>query len=381
MSRGTTEEIFVVPHFHNKGGAGQYIMTLINELKAKYKIQIIGPYANFYTDTYSKDNSSNSSIEIPKRFFGLVIPNYLGVRFVIKAFYFLRLLGLLITSFFWKPSNYKRIFILTSSIQIPLLGLLKWKFKDSRFVLFIQENYLVGSFVGALLNKILNKSDILVSISESWNKHAQEAGLKPLLLRNQFNDQSSKNETNDIQFDILFLGGNQNIKGANEFLKILKLASNKKVKLDAAWLGTIDDKFRESIRHIERSNFVSVTEFGFVNDVSNYINVSRMVIFPIKKAHFLRPAIEAGLCYKSFIIRDLKGIEDFALAGFNCLVFKTNEEALSSIIKLKSEDSFRGQLEENNHSLANRFLELANSDMKVFLTEFDKLVKNNGALI
>lgn len=362
----------VIPHYNNEGGAGLYINSLINALKEKYDLRISGPYAKYYDNQRS---CNTNKINLPPIFYSFIYPNYLGVKIIFKIYYLIRIIFILPFLLVKKKEKNgdQMIFILTSSIQIPLLFIIKRIFSNSKVVILIQENYLLNSRSSKILNFLLLKSDLVISISDSWIIESKKYGLSAQLLRNSFDNSRYYRQSNEFDYDILFLGGSQSIKGAHNFISLLKKFNSRKVKLRVAWLGHLDSFYKNKIKKIEKDHFLFISSLGFVSDVGQIISSSKLVVFPIEKPHFLRPAIEAGLCKRTYIIKELDGVDDFAKSGYNCLSYKNLKEATDLILQLINDKSLRETLENNNFEFSQKFARSASKDLDEFVNKLDHL--------
>ena len=124
-------KICIIPHYGINGGSGKYTKQFSEILNKRYNV--------FFWGKYSKEFSTNLFNGINKYwkiFFNKnIIPNYEGVskfRKYIYTFssYIYRLVWML------KKSDYTPIiFILTSSIQAPLIPALKNKFINCKWTI------------------------------------------------------------------------------------------------------------------------------------------------------------------------------------------------------------------------------------------------------
>lgn len=370
MKRNT---LIVIPHYNNEGGAGLFINSFLSSVREQYDLRIIGPFAKHYNDLVPIKQDDKINALFP--FYSFVYPNYLGVRFFLKVYYLIKIMFFLPLLLVKGKQNScgKMVFVLTSSIQIPLLFIIKKLFVNAKIVILIQENYLLNSLSAKVLNVILSKADLIGSISETWINESIKYGFSAQLLRNSFNNRIYSTQGHKIDYDILFLGGSQSIKGAHNFVSLLKIFNSKKLKFRVAWLGHLNNFYKTEIEKLKKEQFLFISSFGFVSEVTQIISRSQLIVFPIDKSHFLRPAIEAGLCKKTYVIKELDGVDDFAKSGYNCLSYRNLEQAADLILQLINDDTLRETLEINNFEFSQRFAQSASKDLTQFVDKLNYL--------
>jgi hypothetical protein len=344
--------VVFLPHVGVCGGAGRYIQDLSKFLNKKYSIEFFGTFAMEYGSGYS--------VVLPKLLNGVVFPNYSGVKSITKFLICaLSVVKLLILLPFIKKNNYiKDVFILTSGIQILALPYLKRRFPLSTFIVLIQENWLLeNGFYGYISKSILNKFDLIISITDTWTSYASKHGLKSLVFKNQFSINSDFNKINH-KFDIVYLGGEQRIKGFDTLLDFFGEYS-KTDKIHICLLGELSKSNYLKVDFINGTalNDSKIHTFGFVENVNEYIASSRILFIPITDPHFCRPAIEAGLLNKTFLIRRLENLDEFALDGYNCLMFNNTDDAISKYRAIFSNEGKLHSLQMNNQKLSMGFIE------------------------
>ena len=160
---------------------------------------------------------------------------------------------------------------------------------------------LKNSFFNLLLK--FSKNIRFFNISKTTHIHISNKSISTYYIPNFIDPEIFVSEESDIKYDILYTGGDLDIKGFSNFIKILKslndLDSNISFKI-----AVIGFYSQEKIQIINENcnNKISITNFGLVSNVSKYINKSRLVIIPIGAPHFCRIAIESGLLNKTFIV-------------------------------------------------------------------------------
>lgn len=304
-------------------------------------VSVAGQFANDY------DINSNHEL-LYKEVGKLSLPNYKGVRFGINFYYFLLsiLRIILILVIFRKKRVIKipDIIFLTSSIQSIAIPIIKYYFPKTRVFIAIQENVKLNNIHGSIIIQLLRRSDCIVSISRSWANSALKYNLKPLILRNFYNENFADiTDLNIIHSDLLYIGGGSRIKGYSTFIGLLpKLLKNRERKI--VCLGTYSIKqlhFLKSMQ-IKYNAFDNLHIVGNVSDVRPFLKGTKLLFLPITSAHFCRPAIEAGLFSKPFLITCLPDLEDFAFNNINCKMFSCKQlPYLNNIIFELLDDSLK----------------------------------------
>ena len=360
------KNICIIPHYGIKGGSGKYTKQFSEILTSRYNV--------FFFGKYSEDFSSNIFIEI-NLFWGLffkknIIPNYEGIKNINKiTFTFFSILYSILWIF--KKTDYSPIiFILTSSIQAPLIALLKKKFKNCKVIILIQENFIIdNSFVSRITTSQIKKANLIYSIDKIWADKAETIGIKSYIFTNKF-PRNYPIEHNIINiYDFLYVGGDQKIKGFNNLIKILDELNMLKISFKICILGQVSDSNKMYINS-KQYNYLKLEMPGFVDNIFNYISKSNFLFFPIESPHFLRPAIEAGMLNKTFIIKKFNSIESFAIDNYNCIMYDTIHDATKSIITLSRDKNYCSKLAYNNFIISKKY-QLCNFNEESFFENFN----------
>jgi len=307
-------KVVFFPHVKNdSGGAGRYNTQILEDLRqSKCEVKLIGPYAN----TYDKNNFSNIDANVP------IYANYDGVKLRHIIYYAIKNLMLAIKikkniiRLIEAIKDYDEI-VLTTSIFLILVPEIR-KYSDIKITILIQENLLLtkNNYTYGK-NKYLKQCDRVVSITKEWQSRAMDLGLKSCYVPNKYLISAHSGDFL-VNKKIIYVGGGGSIKGFDFLLDSLRLVRTNNFVLYMA--GSYSEKQRKKI--IKLKSNANIKILGEVNGIESYIEDSDFLLLPIRAAHFCRPAIEAGLCGKSFLISDLEGINEFAINNINCLRFK-----------------------------------------------------------
>jgi hypothetical protein len=362
------KDICIIPHFGIKGGSGKYTKQFAEVLSKRYNILFFGAFSKEFSPNIYHEINNFWSI-----FFKLnIIPNYTGVKKSIKITYTLFSILYSFLWFFKKTNKSPVIFILTSSIQSPLIPLLKKKFINSKIVILIQENFIFDhSFVSNNTIFQIKQANLIYSIDKNWIYNASKFGIKTLLFTNKFHSHKQYVLNKDIKYDFLYVGGDQRIKGFYNLVNVLDGIELLNIPFKVCILGEMSDINKKKLIS-KKYQFLTIEMLGFVENVFDYISISNFLFFPIESPHFLRPAIEAGMLKKTFVIKKLNSIESFAIDGYNCIMYDTIQDAINAIFKLYRNSELCSELANNNYLISNEF-QLKNFNENLFFEDFNSI--------
>ena len=347
------KKVIIVPHVGVYGGAGIYIRNLAESL-SEFSPVFSGAHASCYGE---KINLSKH-LSIDKIYF----PNYAGVKILTKLIVlFISFIRLLYVFFMRKDridKKNKNVIILTSGIQLLVFFYFKRKYPNAHFILFVQENWLLNNFLlGSISRTLLSRVDLVVSITDSWKSYASTFGVESYILKNVFSESIIPISVRKPKYDLLYFGGTQKIKGYGTLIEFVQEYS-KKSKIVVAMLGGISNKEKLEIEKINESlqNDSRILPLGFISDTTPIIDESKIIFLPITDSHFCRPAIEAGLRRKTFIIRDLGSLSDFAIAEKNCTTFTTIKDLTKKYNRLTMDSIYLKKLSSNNYNFSIKFI-------------------------
>ncbi|MEA3587670.1 glycosyltransferase family 4 protein [Pseudidiomarina sp. 1APP75-27a] len=341
----------VVAHVGVRGGAGLYNKFLLKELISNGRKVVVAGDLSGYRDT----GVTPASNDLNKVYNTIIFAQYSGVNFLRRLF-FLFLAFLLIPYFIYRINRADNIrefdnIIFTSSIQMFEAYLTARVFPKKDVTIIVQENLELHGLFGFLPRAFL-KSIRVLSITESWASYASNLKIHVKVLPNPIDikiESCDLKYINEDKWDLIYVGGENKIKGFDTLLRALSLANEAKVSI--VMLGRYSEKAIRSIEQIAKDNDkLTISVKGEVKNVSHYLIRSKVLILPIMSPHFCRPAIEASVCKMTFIVSDFPELEDF-VTETNCIKFKRNDPSslLNNILILLNDDELRKRLSANNH--------------------------------
>ena len=348
----------ILPHWRIEGGAGYYIRDLIVSLRPVGTVQVAGPYAGDY------DEAPIQSAYLDKLTLQS-LPTYEGIRLPATLYHVL-LSALRAIALFAAPRHARLkgsfdALILTSSVQAMAVPIARRLFPESRIAIVVQENVRLSQGLGRLTKACLRRADVVVSITETWAQHARDNGLDPVLLPNSYDPDYAAPENNRdpaIESDLLYVGGGATIKGFDNLIAALP-ALLEVPEMRIVCLGHYSEAAIKTLERISSNAHpnASLNIVGLVPDIRPYLRGTKLLLLPIGNPHFCRPAIEAGLFGKTFVIPNFPELGDFALDGENCATYEAaRPDALKDRIdELLQKDDARRRLEDGNKQLAERF--------------------------
>lgn len=360
--------MLVLPHFRNIGGAGKYITDFIEGLKTKNVIlKVGGAHQNDYLDFGGYNKTLVNALSL------ILLPNYKGVSKAAKFFYSMKTVIFLpyifILSLVEKKENIEFV-VLTSSIQILYIPFIKIVYPKTKVVIIIQENLDINNLLlGKIVLFMLKKYDFVVGIDRDWCSKVGSRGVETIYLPNNFNIPEI-DTLYTPEFDAVYVGGGQSIKGF-EFLMCFFEKFSEKKRINIQLLGSFSNVDVNRIDRLNNKNLIG-SKLHIVGQVPNcnpFIMNSKFLILPIISAHFCRPAIEAGLLRKTFLITELHGLSDFSKFDYNCKSFKANNlnDFSQKFFEMIDQNDLSG-FENNNYEMSLNFA--LSSSMDLF---FNKL--------
>ena len=330
------KNILIIHHGIGIGGGLIALLGLIDELKLKNNVKVFCVF-NSEAVTYIK----NTGVEVflpqsgnYKKYYNLFLHSEASYFNVANS---VRMIKNLITFFLNKyyfaqkeleGLNFEYDIVYLNSTFISDWSRAAKKLKKN-VIIHIREPLAKGLF--GVRKNIIKRSiskycDWIIAISKDnsnriglWEKTTviydpivskSRAENKEILLQPQF-----------IYF--LYLGGNQRIKGFEQFVKSLPyLNENIKIfflggnhnylesRLDK--LFAVFDPFFWRINSLEKELKKSqkIINVGMVDDVFSYYNISRAVISPFSKPHAALPILEAFFKSKPVIVSNIEGMDE-----------------------------------------------------------------------
>lgn len=351
--------VLIIPHVGKIGGAGLYIQQISSMMSNRFDVYFGGRWAHEYA-------ASEHCAVIGAWSNGMmVIPNYQGVTLLAKLYYLLRAFIFFPFTFVSSRKNLDNydVVVLTSGIQLLLLPLIKFSYPKIRLGILIQENWqLENRFWGWISRKALAKAHFIISITQSWANYASTHDLKCLVLKNMYSEDvvdSSSDDLIDKEFDVVYVGGDQKIKGFDILMEVfLRVSKSERVVIGV--LGEVSASNRKAVQDINAMacNGSEIICFGFQRFPLPFYRAAKFVFLPIGAPHFCRPAIEAGLLNKSFLISAFSGMEDFVFCESNCLCASIDDldQFGYQFLRLLKDDELRERLGAENRLCSQKYI-------------------------
>ena len=273
--------------------------------------------------------------------------------------------------------------------------------KDYKSICFVRET-IMGSnknIINKLINKLLEKFTAVSFITDYDLKETKLKKAYSFVTRDFMNIEKYRDKHGKIKacnklkvehdkFNILFVGGINNLKGIDVALEAINLIKDTNVTLLVAGnsLDTSDNfKFSKKLmfnikniktisfqqkvyKFIKNNELENVVKFiGVHSDISIPYSACDILILPIKKPHQARPVFEIGVQRKTVIISDFPNIHDSVKNNYNGLTFQPNnsQELADKILLLKNNCEFKKKLGENNYKYA-----MGNHNQDLVMTKF-----------
>jgi len=338
-------------------------------------VQVAGPYADDY------DDASIQSEYLDKLTLQS-LPAYEGIRLAAILYHILisalRATALLATP---RQKRFKGRFdavILTSSVQAIAVPIARRLFPESQIAIVVQENVCLSRRLGRLTRFLLNRADVVVSITETWAQHARENGLDPVVLPNSYDPDYAAPEHNRdpaIESDLIYVGGGATIKGFDNLIVVLpELLRTPGRRIIC--LGQYSETARKSLERVRDKAHpdAHLDIVGLVSDIRPYLRGTKLLLLPIGSPHFCRPAIEAGLFGKTFVIPDFSELGDFAKDGENCVTYQPSDsgDLVSKVKQMLGDRSLMMRLGRNNKIVAEDF-----TDTSKYFEAFFQLISGS----
>lgn len=352
----------ILPHWRIEGGAGYYIRDLIESLRQVGTVQVAGPYASDYDEVPIK-NKDFDKLTLQS------MPAYEGIRLAAFLYHILtsalRTIALIATPREKRFEGRVDALVLTSSVQAIAIPIARRWFPGRRIAIVVQENVCLSRGLGRLTSAFLKRADVVVSITETWAQHARDNGLDPVVLPNRFAPDYAAPEHNRnpaIEADLLYVGGSAKIKGFDSLTAALPELLSVPGR-SIVCLGHYSEAAIRTLEQIRRNAHpnAQLNIVGLVSDIRPYLREAKLLLLPIGSPHFCRPAIEAGLFKKTFVIPNLPGLGDFALDGENCATYRPLdiEDFVFKVSQLLNDPSLMRRLGEGNKALADNFINVS----------------------
>lgn len=324
-------KLLLLPHVPIRGGAGIYNAAAIAALGQLADVTLLGPDAESYRSRGGMGGGGFPAM--PAR---PILPAYAGASWRAWLYY-----AALAPRRAWTLSRWARRhrgqfeqfdgIVATSSIDLLTLRAITRAVPRLRSVCLIQENAFLQGARGGIQLRLLREVGRLIAITPSWAERAARAGLAAMVVMNPFSASAAADAKDDPQnaTDLLFMGGGSKLKGTELFLDLIERLSARRA-IRAALLGDLAGAWQTRASEAQArlaARGSSLVIAGFVADPQSYLRQTRLLLLPIAQPHFCRPAVEAGLCGRTFVISRLPELHDFAEDNRNCRMATSGDVA------------------------------------------------------
>lgn len=255
-----------------------------------------------------------------------------------------------------------------------------------------------SNIINSFINKMLENFSIVTFLSkydsDQTNLKKTKSIISPDYLKiTEYSNKTTKEQACDLlsitahSFNVLFVGGINELKGIDLAIEALIKLSHLDIKLVVAGYdaGKIKiEKPFDLIKLLKKRKAISISKkirktilnnsldskvnfIGVQTDITTAYTASDLLIFPMKKAHQARPAFEIGAQKKTLIIPDFKNIREFFINNYNCITCEpNNSDSLShaiemlysnkSLLNFLGENNFRTTLKYHSEDVAMKFL-------------------------
>ncbi|UYG93835.1 glycosyltransferase family 4 protein [Cytobacillus firmus] len=296
--------------------------------------------------------------------------------------------------------------VIVNSKVLCWMGLL---FKNIKSVCFVRETVKGNpeNFINRFMKRLLENFTLVSFLSkydleQTGLVKAQSIVSTDYLNEDKYEDTLGKGKAcqqlniSDSNFNILFVGGINRLKGIDIAVQAINILKNKNICLIVAG----DDKDKEitkagikgKIKNIQ--NRKSIEFFKYVNsyiekhglenkikfigiqtDMSISYSASDILIFPMKQPHQARPAFEIGVQKKPVVISNFENIREFVVDGVNGLTFDPNnpKDLAEAILKLINNQQLLKELGENNYDYTIKY-HTEDYAMKILSEKIDETI-------
>lgn len=291
------------------------------------------------------------------------------------------------TFFVWQDhfdTNHYDVVILNTSVLWPLRRLIQNS--GAKCFCYIRET-LKGkrySFINKIICKELSLCDKVFFLTNfdfnTWNLTLSPSAscVFPEMVRRPNTIRSKKELFSQYKiknngFFILYMGGMQQIKGADVIIQAMALINHTKYKnlIKLIFMGDsgLDNtNLLNKVRYYHKTQYQKewnqkvvtlqldncIYRIGYQYDVYSWIAASDIVVFPTQNAHQARPIYEAGIMHRTIIVPKFVNYMDNLQHNYNGLMFTPGDidDLVNKIITLYENRDLLITLSENNYKLA-----------------------------
>ncbi len=362
-------KILFIHHSGLFGGAGISLYFTAKELSKFYDIKCYIPDDPPELKDFLKDK------KIPYETFDYrlgKITFYSGGNSILHPKFFYHCFRALIHFPKWKKiiNKEKPDLLIVNSIVLSWIGLIKG---DHKSLCFVRETKKKDhfNFFNIFLKRLLEKFTMVSFLSKydkkDWNLNSAKSLVihdfmetENYIPKNNKTFACRKLKIHDNQFNILFLGGFNKLKGTEIAIKAISNLKNNNIKLILAGnnpgkfqLSSLKEVansliyfknkkyFRKMRKLISENNLNNhIRYIGIQNNIGDIFDACDLLIIPIQEAHQARPIFEFGCQKKPVIVSNFVNLKEFVKDGHNGLTFKHDDyDELSHKIKLLYNDN------------------------------------------
>ncbi|MGL4762362.1 MAG: glycosyltransferase family 4 protein [Sarcina sp.] len=262
--------------------------------------------------------------------------------------------------------------VILNSIVLSWIGPIL-KRKNVKGICFVREAK-KGGVISRVQEKFLLSFSRVCFISEydqnQYTKKINSTIIRDCAKIETFNNIDIVNsyEIDTSKFNILYLGGDSDLKGWNVIKQLVK---------DEVW----EKKYIENIKFLMLGDF-KIKEFnttcnieylGCITDIEKIYKFASIIIMPITKGHQLRPIIEAGMAKCPVIVTFFEELQENIKENETCLTIKNNDvkELKEKILLIYNNSDFAEELVKKNYEFIREKYEyqLVRKKLQDFLEE------------
>ncbi|MCY1151258.1 MAG: glycosyltransferase family 4 protein [Sphaerochaetaceae bacterium] len=343
------KKVILFHHSDNLGGAGVSLLNIYLMLEDEYDVKIYVPHDNspikkFYNEKDISTNIINDNIGM--------ISSYSGGPKLFSRTYFVKLFQIIKTrkTIIDILNREKPDLFIINSMTLSWVGKIVQK-RGIKSLCFVRETFVNNIGMKVILHHLNKFFDGVLFISNNdkntFNCKAKTIGVVyNCVNKKNYIRTLSKSEAcsllglNDKAFNILFVGGDSELKGWSIIKNAMRELEDYEIKLIVAGKASL-------------SNYISVN----INYIGEQLKMPivytacDLLVFPSTSPHQARPAFEAGIMGLPVIISDFKETHETISDGINGLTFEPcDSKALSlAILKLYKDRDLCNRLGQSNY--------------------------------
>jgi|GEM_PF-1204363 len=391
------------------GGGGISLYFTIKHLSSFYNLVCYIPespsqlsdFLNSKNITIKKYNFKNGSI-----------PYYSGGHSLSSPRFWYHSLLPFLNIKYWKKTIEKEApdLIIVNSKVMCWMGYL---FKNIKSMCFVRETMKGNSsnFINRIIFNMLNKFSLISFLSEYDLHQMKTTGPRKFVAPDfldleEYKSKITREEAcqqigiNPQKFNVLFVGGINELKGIDLAIKAIQKIKNDNIKLVVAgdiseikYRSNLKDfikkllqrkhnKFRKDIiNYIDKKKISKYINFvGLQSDMADLYTSCDILIFPMKEPHQSRPLFEIGVQRKTAILPNFPNITEFLHDNVNGLVFEPGnpKDLADKIVKLYENENLLNRLGNENYNFTKKF-HSKEKCLNIIVREINNLIGEQNA--